>query len=176
MSPVPVKPEDAKRLISEGAILIDIREADEYAREHIPGAQHAALSGLKTVECCDAPAVIFHCRSGARTNAACDRLAAAVSTKVYILEGGLDAWKRAGLPVRQETNQPLELQRQVQIAAGGLVLIGVVLGVLVDPAFYGIPAFVGAGLVSAGVSGFCGIARLLRVMPWNRSMQQPAAV
>ncbi len=175
MSLIPVKPEDAKRLISDGAVLIDVREADEYACERIPGAQHTALSGLKTVECGGAPAVIFHCRSGARTTAACDRLATAVSAKAYVLEGGLDAWKNAGLPVRQDRNQPLELQRQVQIAAGSVVLIGVVLGALADPAFYAIPAFVGAGLVVAGVSGFCAMARLLRMMPWNRSMQQPAA-
>ncbi len=175
MSLNPVKPDDAKRLISEGAILLDVREADEYARERIPGARHVALSGLTTVECGDAPAVIFHCRSGARTSAACDKLAAAVSAKAYVLEGGLDAWKKAGLPVLEDRRQPLELQRQVQIAAGSLVLSGVILGALVSPAFYGISAFVGAGLVFAGVSGFCGMARLLRMMPWNRRMQQPAA-
>lgn len=175
MNLIPVKPEEARRLISEGAILLDVREADEYAREHIPGARLTALSDLTTVDCGDAPAVIFHCRSGARTSAACDKLAAAVSVKAYVLEGGLDAWKKAGLPVLKDRRQPLELQRQVQIAAGSLVLSGVILGALVSPAFYGVSAFVGAGLVLAGVSGFCGMARLLRMMPWNRRMQQPAA-
>ena len=58
--------------------------------------------------------------------------------------------------------------RQVQIAAGALALLGVLLGALVAPAFFGIAAFVGAGLVLAGVSGFCGMAHLLAAMPWNR--------
>jgi rhodanese-related sulfurtransferase len=58
--------------------------------------------------------------------------------------------------------------RQVQIAAGGLVLAGVALGFTVHPVFFGLSAFVGAGLALAGVTGFCGMARLLAVMPWNR--------
>ena len=64
--------------------------------------------------------------------------------------------------------QPLEIMRQVQIAAGMLVLAGVLLGVFVAPAFLGLSAFVGAGLLVAGVTGWCGMANLLRIMPWNR--------
>jgi hypothetical protein len=44
-----------------------------------------------------------------------------------------------------------------------------VLGFLVAPAFFGVSAFVGAGLTMAGATGWCGMARLLRIMPWNRS-------
>ncbi|WP_312760251.1 rhodanese family protein, partial [Pulveribacter sp.] len=84
-------------------------------------------------------------------------------------EGGLDGWKRAGLPVLRDTSQPLELQRQVQIAAGSLVALGTALGAGVSPWFLLLPGFVGCGLVFAGVSGFCGMARLLVRMPWNRS-------
>lgn len=174
MSLIPIKPEAAKRLMAEGAVLIDVREDDEHARERIPGARHAAMSRFGPIDSGDAPAVIFHCRSGGRTTAASDRLAAAVKVKAYVLDGGIDAWKRAGLPVHQDKSQPLELQRQVQIAAGSLVLIGIALGALVAPAFYALSAFVGAGLVFAGVSGICGMARLLRRMPWNRRWQQPA--
>ena len=61
--------------------------------------------------------------------------------------------------------------RQVQIAAGSLVLAGVLLGAFVAPGFYALSGFVGAGLLFAGVSGFCGMARLLAVMPWNRRAQ-----
>ncbi|WP_325231663.1 YgaP-like transmembrane domain, partial [Sphingobium sp.] len=64
--------------------------------------------------------------------------------------------------------QPIEVMRQVQLVAGGLVLLGVVLGFLVAPAFFGLSAFVGAGLIMAGATGWCGMARLLRLMPWNR--------
>ncbi|WP_420561918.1 YgaP family membrane protein [Tepidicaulis sp.] len=62
----------------------------------------------------------------------------------------------------------MEVNRQVQITAGALVLSGIVLGAAVSPAFYLLSAFVGAGLMMAGITGWCGMARLLAVMPWNR--------
>ena len=88
--------------------------------------------------------------------------------ETYILEGGIDAWKKAGLPVALDRSQPIDIMRQVQIVAGSLVLIGAVLGFFVAPGFYALSAFVGAGLLFAGISGFCGMAKLLGLMPWNR--------
>ena len=167
-----IDPASARRLIDEGAVLVDIRERDEFARERVPGARNLPLSGLSSARdggvTADAKAVIFHCRSGNRTQLNAARLADAARCQAYLLEGGLDAWKKAGLPVAVDTRQPLEVMRQVQIAAGSLVLLGVVLGTWVAPAFYGLSAFVGAGLVFAGVSGWCGMAKMLAVMPWNR--------
>jgi hypothetical protein len=87
---------------------------------------------------------------------------------VYILEGGLDGWKKAGLPVVTDATQPLELQRQVQIGAGFIIVLGVILGSTVAPAWYALSGFVGAGLIMAGVTGFCGLARILMKMPWNK--------
>jgi len=165
----------AKRLIDEGAVLVDIREADEHAREHVPGARHQALSRLAKFDPADAKAVIFHCRSGARTQANAPRLATVAGCEAYILEGGIDAWRKAGLPVATDKRQPIEVMRQVQIAAGSLVLLGIVLGVWVTPAFLGLSAFVGAGLVFAGVSGWCGMAKLLALMPWNRATRAALA-
>lgn len=158
----------ARRLLDQGAVLIDIREADEHAREHVAGARHNPLSRLAPVEMPAGKTVIFHCRSGARTAANAARLRAAASCDAYVLEGGLDAWKKAGLPVAVDRRQPIEIMRQVQIAAGSLVLLGVALGIWVAPAFLGLSAFVGAGLAFAGISGWCGMARLLALMPWNR--------
>ena len=86
----------------------------------------------------------------------------------FVLDGGLNAWVKAGLPVVANAKAPLEIMRQVQIAAGSLVLIGVLLGLAVTPAWFGLSAFVGAGLTFAGVTGFCGMARLLMLAPWNR--------
>ena len=86
----------------------------------------------------------------------------------YLLDGGMEAWKQAGLPVVRDHSQPLELQRQVHIAAGSLIILGALLGATVSPWFYGLCALVGAGLVFAGVSGFCGMAVLLAKMPWNQ--------
>ena len=118
-----------------------------------------------------AKAVIFHCRSGARTAANAPRLAAAAGCEAYILEGGIDAWKKAGLPVATDRSQPIEIMRQVQIAAGCLVLLGVVLGVWSRPAFLCSVGFVGAGLVFAGISGLCGMAQAA----WPDAVEPPRA-
>jgi rhodanese-related sulfurtransferase len=85
------------------------------------------------------------------------------------LTGGIDGWAAAGLPVEVDRGKPIEIMRQVQIAAGVLVLTGVILGLLVAPGFFGLSAFVGAGLTFAGLTGWCGMAKLLAVMPWNRA-------
>lgn len=166
-----ISPERAAELMHQGAVLIDIREADEHARERIPGARHHALSRIDA----DTPVregdevLVFHCRSGARTVGNATRLAgAAPACDTYSLEGGLDAWKKAGLPVTLDRRQPIDIMRQVQIGAGGLVLLGVVLGGLVAPGFYALSGIVGAGLLFAGTTGFCGMARVLAMMPWNR--------
>jgi rhodanese-related sulfurtransferase len=73
------------------------------------------------------------------------------------------------LPTVQDKAQPRPLMQQVQIVAGSLVLLGVVLGYLLNPAFFLLSGFVGAGLLFAGLSGWCGMALLLAKMPWNRS-------
>jgi len=166
-----IPPRRAAELMRQGAVLIDIREADEHARERIPGARHHALSRFDG----ENPArpgdevLVFHCRSGARTKANAPRLAAAATgCEAYVLEGGLDAWKQAGLPTAIDRKQPIEMNRQVQIGAGSLALLGVLLGALVWPGFYALSGFVGLGLMFAGISGFCGMAHVLALMPWNR--------
>ena len=103
-----------------------------------------------------------------RTQANAAKLLACGFRDAYCLQGGIEAWKAAGLPIHANRNAPLEIMRQVQIAAGGLVLLGVALGSLVHPAFYAVSAFVGAGLAFAGATGWCGMAYLLKAMPWNR--------
>ena len=95
-------------------------------------------------------------------------IAGSVPVPLSDLEGGIPAWQQAGLPVQKLKNAPLPLMRQVQITAGSLVLLGLILSTMVAPAWILLSWFVGAGLVFAGVSGFCGMARLLAVMPWNR--------
>lgn len=169
MTPTPVTPQEARRLMEGGALLVDIRGPDEFARENIPGARNVPVAAIERIERTDAP-VVYHCRSGARTEANAARLAQAAGAPCYMIEGGLDAWQRAGFEVARDRSQPLELMRQVQIAAGSLALLGVVLGFLVSPGFFFLSAFVGAGLMVAGITGWCGMATLLRHMPWNRPM------
>jgi rhodanese-related sulfurtransferase len=171
-----ISPAKAKDLIASGAVLVDIREADEHARSRIPAARHAPLSQLDQFKVePEARAVIFHCRSGNRTASNADRLNRCTDCEAYLLDGGIDAWRSAGLPVIDEQGQPIEIMRQVQITAGSLVFAGTALGLLVHPAFYALAAFVGAGLVFSGVSGSCMMARLLAFAPWNRRATQPSA-
>ena len=168
---IPLTPaETAARLATGQAVLVDIREPDEAARERIAQAVAAPLSMFETAHLELQPGhdVIFMCRTGNRTGVNCDRLAARVADDAFVLDGGLEAWKAAGLPTVANRHAPLELMRQVQIAAGGLILLGAALGLTVHPGFWGLSAFVGAGLFVAGATGFCGMARLLAVMPWNR--------
>jgi rhodanese-related sulfurtransferase len=167
-----IDPREAKRLIDDGALLVDVREPDEHARERIYGARLVPLSRFPaTLVRQDGPPVIFHCRSGSRTAAAVEQLAAATGADGYMLGGGIAAWKAAGLPVLRDHRKPIEMMRQVQIVAGSLVLIGVGLGATVDPKFYALSGFVGAGLVFAGATGTCGMARLLALAPWNKAAQ-----
>jgi rhodanese-related sulfurtransferase len=161
-----ISPTDAKRLIAQGATLIDIRDRDEHARERIQGARNAPLNALTKFDGVTAP-IIFHCRAGKRTAGNAGRLKESAPCEAYLLAGGIDAWKQAGLPVIADRSQPIEIGRQVMIAAGSLVLLGVVLGVFVRPEFYALSGLVGAGLVFAGLSGWCGLGKLLGLMPWN---------
>lgn len=166
-----LSPQQVRERIDAGrAVLFDIREPDEFARSHVKGAQSQPLSTWEKAHLTIDPDadVIFTCRSGMRTAGACDRLAVRVNGDAFVLNGGLDAWVKAGLPVETNADAPMEIMRQVQIAAGSLVLIGVLLGFLVAPAWFALSAFVGAGLTFAGVSGYCGMARLLMLAPWNR--------
>lgn len=173
MTDATISPRDAKRRLDDGtAILVDIREAAEHARENIPGARLLPLSVFDPASLphdAKHSAVIFHCQGGNRTRANAAKLAMCGYPEVYALDGGLQGWKASGLATRVDRRQPIEMQRQVQIAAGALVVGGLVLAMTVSPWFAGLSAFVGAGLMFAGISGWCGMARLLAVMPWNRA-------
>ena len=168
-----ISPAEAKVLLAQGAALIDIRERDEYARENIPEAHLLSLSAIDKGDRLGPfdpfDTVIFYCQSGMRTSQNAQKLEAAVEpAKVMLIEGGLNAWKKEGQEILADRSQPLPVMRQVQIVAGSLILAGVVLGYAVHPGFFMLSGFVGAGLLFAGISGFCGMARLLEVMPWNR--------
>ncbi len=168
----PISATDLKRRLDSGeAVLIDVRESDEHAREHILGARLAPLSAIDSHDFDreHGKAAVFHCKSGMRTQANAARLLARGFREAYFLDGGIEAWKAAGYGVHSNAKAPLEIMRQVQITAGLLILTGVALGWLVNPAFYALSAFVGAGLTFAGATGWCGMAMLLKAMPWNRA-------
>ena len=121
---------------------------------------------LKDADAPDKP-IVFFCHSGNRTANASDLLERlAGDVQAYRLDGGISGWEKAGLPV-EHISSTIPLFRQIQIAAGSLVLIGVIGSAFWHP-FFWLSAFVGAGLVFAGISGFCGLGVLLSHMPWNR--------
>lgn len=161
-----ISPAEAASLAKSGARLIDIRSADEFRRAKAREAENRPLDQLSQLE--GEKPVLFMCKSGMRTQTNASRLQSCCSGDAYIVEGGLDAWRGAGLPVEEDASQPLEIMRQVQITAGILILIGVILGTLTSPLWYALSGFVGAGLLFAGVTGWCGMANLLSLMPWNR--------
>ncbi len=160
------------------AVLIDVREPDEWIKEHVPEAHLVPLSGFNPD---DFPKdhdkiAVFHCRSGGRTEAAAPQILRTGFRKVYQLEGGIQGWREAGLKVNENAKAPIAIMRQVQIAAGSLVLLGLILAVLVNPWFAALSAIVGAGLAQAGITGNCAMASILKHMPWNRVISGQQAI
>lgn len=176
VKPTDVSPELLRSWLADGeTMLVDVREDYEHAEERIDGAVPHPLSAF------DAEAirrdagtrrVVFHCRSGKRSLDAAERFRRDAEATFH-LSGGIEGWKSAGNAVVRPAGAPrLPIMRQVQVTAGALVAVGVGLGVVVSPWFLVLPGFVGCGLMFAGLSGWCGMAKLLAVMPWNRSLRR----
>ena len=158
----------ADQLAAKGVTVIDVREPMEYASGHITGSLNIPLARITQADLPRGPLVLV-CQSGNRSARALSQLLQQGHPHpVADLMGGLPAWQQAGFDVRKLKGAPLPLMRQVQIAAGSLVLLGVILSQTVAPGWIWLSGFVGAGLTFAGISGFCGMARLLAAMPWNQ--------
>lgn len=166
---VHLNPRELADQIQSGQIsVIDVREPMEYVGGHIPGSHNIPLSRLGSATLPSGPLVLV-CQSGNRSEKGLPELMREGHPRPLAdLEGGMSAWQQAGLPMKRRQGAPLPLMRQVQIAAGSLVLLGVILSQTVAPGWIWLAGFVGAGLTFAGISGFCGMARLLAAMPWNR--------
>jgi len=175
-----VKPQILQQwLASNEACLIDVREPEEYQKESI---KQSHLISLSKIECAKLPEaaknkrLVIHCKLGGRSNLACEKLLKENSQlDIYNLEGGIEAWKNAGLECEKNSTCNitsssccLPLDRQVQLIAGLLVFFGSLLTVFVGISFIIIPLFIGAGLIFAALSGWCGMAKLLFCMPWNK--------
>ncbi len=147
--------------------LLDVRTPAEYAEIHIEKSDLMPLDRLDSASVKSSGSCVLVCRSGKRAEQACQKLKTAGCDNLAILEGGVLAWEQAGFPVIRG-RKAISLERQVRIAAGLMVLTGVVLGTWLHPAFYGLSAFVGAGLTFAGITDWCGMGLLLAKAPWNQ--------
>jgi rhodanese-related sulfurtransferase len=136
-----------------GAI-VDVRSYAEYAAGHIEGSRLIPVSLLekRAVELDPSRALLLVCRSDRRSAEAAERLEAMGFRNLYCLQGGLEAWRVAGLPLRRLPEATIPLERQVRIAVGSLTVLGVLLGAFVQPWFVLVSALAGAGLVWAGVT------------------------
>ena len=159
-----------RRLDKSEVLLIDVREPAEYRTECIEGSVLIPLSQISPEKLPSrSKPIVIHCLSGKRSSDACNKLIKPNSDlDIYSLEGGLSAWKQAGFTTIKAGSSILPLNQQTQLAAGFLAFIGTIAGTFVGSTFYVIPGFVGLGLMFAGVTGWCGMARLLAKMPWNQ--------
>jgi sulfur dioxygenase len=171
-----IAPRDLQALRDEGPppFLLDVRSAVEFEGERIEGARLIPLDELdaRLGEIPGEVEVVVVCRTGVRATIAAETLARA-GRRARVLDGGMNAWRWARLPMR-EGRKRLPIDRQVQLIAGLMVLTGVALGTLVHPWFLAIAAFFGAGLTFAGATGTCGLALLLLKLPWNRPSAMPS--
>lgn len=152
--------------------LIDVREYPEYAAMAIPGSKLVPLGQLEESarEWSKDQQLVLVCRTGKRAQSAAEKLERLGFQNLSVLEGGMDGWKLAGLPVKTAAKKPWSLERQVRAIAGAMVLLSAGLGLSVSSWFFAWTLFVGAGLVLAGVTDVCLMASVLGKMPWN---QQP---
>jgi rhodanese-related sulfurtransferase len=171
-----ISPSELGRLLSlqPATPLIDVRTPAEFAEVHVAAARNEPLDRLDPkallesgVVPPDRPVYLI-CLSGGRAERAAQAFIKAGHDQAVVVTGGTQAWIDAGQPVERGLAKAISLERQVRIAAGSLVLIGVLLGWRVHPGFYGLSGFVGGGLVFAGITDFCGMGLLLARAPWNR--------
>ena len=170
-----ITPQAFHEIYEQGKVknLIDVRTPTEYRSAHITGSKNVPLQDL-SIEglqqegiTSNGEAIYVICQSGGRAKQACQVLSNAKFSDVYLIDGGINEWKKANLPLVLG-KQVMSLERQVRIAAGSLVVLGVVLSIFVHPYLLGISAFVGAGLVFAGITDTCGMGLMLAKMPWNQ--------
>lgn len=160
----------------EAPVILDVRTPGEFAHMHVPGAVNRAMGSVALKTWLTMPAsreqpVYVICQSGGRSLRVAQELLSAGFSSVTNVEGGTQAWRDASFPLEQSNrgaSRVMSLERQVRITAGALVFASCALGYFVHAGFFGGAAFVGAGLVFAGLTDFCGMGLLLARMPWNR--------
>jgi rhodanese-related sulfurtransferase len=169
-----LSPEALKELLEArpGTRLLDVRTPGEYRTSHIAGSYNVPLDALgehaQEIRGGVREPVVLVCQSGARARRAEEALRECSMENLHVLEGGVNGWVAAGGAVLRGEGR-VSLERQVRVAAGALVATGALLALLVNPLFALLPAFVGSGLVFAGLTDRCGMAMLFARLPYNRA-------
>ena len=165
---------EARRAKGESLVFVDVRSPAEFQAVHASGARLYPLDDLHPKKIAaelgisaQQPAVLL-CAGGNRARKAAEKFHAEGIPHCLVVEGGTKAWEAAGLPVVKGRGA-ISIERQVRIGAGTMVLLGVLLGSWVDPLWFFLSGFVGAGLIFAGITDWCGMGLLLAKMPWNQA-------
>mgnify|MGYP001826302231 CR=1 FL=1 len=158
--------------------LVDVRTPAEYRSAHAAGSVSIPLDQLSPEKLVmrlgdsragrDQP-LYLTCQSGLRARQAAERLMQSGLENLYLLDGGTEAWMKAGLPMRR-CGSAISLERQVQITIGTLLVLKVLFGFTIHELFFAAIPIIGAGLIVAGVTRWCGLSRLISMMPWNRGV------
>lgn len=162
-------------MMGAGARLVDVRTPVEYAEFHAVGAELHPLqqiSGDAAKALClraEKQPLLLICKSGKRAHEAATRLQVLLAgTDLYVVEGGSDAWRQAGLPVEKTQVKIMSLERQTRLVIGVLVILFSCLSLLVHPWFTWGALLMGAGLAFAAITNTCALGMLIARMPWNR--------
>ena len=163
-----------RRSKGENLAFVDVRSPAEFESVHATGAKLYPLDSLdpkrisSELGISSQTPVVLLCAGGNRARKAAEKFHAEGIPHCLVVEGGTKAWEAAGLPVVRGKGA-ISIERQVRIGAGTMVLLGVVLGSWVDPLWFFLSGFVGAGLIFAGITDWCGMGMLLAKMPWNQA-------
>lgn len=176
MSHKRIHPVDLMANKSADMCVLDVRTAAEVKASALPNCLHIPLHELtperlqseidksgKNGSC-----VYLLCQGGKRAEMAADQLQGKFNAELVVIEGGMNAVKQSNIPLAEQGRKVIPLERQVRIAAGLLVITGAVLGTWVNPGFYGLCAFVGAGLTFAGITDICPMGMMIAKAPWNK--------
>lgn len=176
MSHKRIHPVDLISQKTKDICILDVRTLAEVSASSLPDCLHIPLHELtperlqeEIVKSGKNGAHIYLlCQAGRRAEMAADALKGNIEAELYVIEGGMNAVKQSKIPLKETPRKVLPLERQIRIAAGLLILTGVVLGTWFNPAFYGLSALVGAGLTFAGVTDICPMGMLIAKAPWNK--------
>ena len=176
MSHKRIHPIDLMANKSANMCILDVRTAAEVKAAALPNCLHIPLHELTparlqqeiTKSGKNGSCVYLLCQGGKRAEMAADQLKGQIDAELVVIEGGMNAVKQSNIPLAATGKKVIPLERQVRIAAGLLVITGAVLGTWFNPAFYGLSAFVGAGLIFAGVTDICPMGMLIAKAPWNK--------